>query len=439
VTADAGALTAYLIDNGLADRHALLARIDAFGIELDRLSTRLSSEDEAHYTSMEAAIGQAQSMFKWQLGGTLLLAIILIVVMMREIRHFRSAMVRTTADLQRAESASEAKSRFLTMMNHELRTPMNGVMGLLALTRQTGLTPRQDRLLLQAERAGRKMSDLLGDILDYSELQGESLKLRRAPVAMADLIGQLEIALAETVKEKAADIDISPNFDEPAAVLIDSERLCQAVRQILRYLIDMVETGQLRVEIHHRGTRLELSIQCDTAPVAGPGWQPEMVFSGEPRGTDRFASDAIGPAIARGLVARMGGVIELRRHAERRVDLILQIPAEPAPLFLQLARIETNSATSAALVFAMLDREGWQIWRAGEPDQPVTLVVVELGGQNEAALAARLRVQHPEAWLVAIGRAEQPALFDATCSSLTDPKVLLDAVSGQPRLSQVAS
>ncbi|MEM0924132.1 MAG: hypothetical protein AAGI13_13870, partial [Pseudomonadota bacterium] len=89
VTADAGALTAYLIDNGLADRHALLARIDAFGIELDRLSTRLSSEDEAHYTSMEAAIGQAQSMFKWQLGGTLLLAIILIVVMMREIRHFR--------------------------------------------------------------------------------------------------------------------------------------------------------------------------------------------------------------------------------------------------------------------------------------------------------------------------------------------------------------
>ena len=63
------------------------------------------------------------------------------------------------------------------MMSHELRTPMNGVLGLIALAKQTGLTDAQKRLIEQAERAGAHMSSLLGDILDFSDLQTDRLEI----------------------------------------------------------------------------------------------------------------------------------------------------------------------------------------------------------------------------------------------------------------------
>ncbi|MEL6477933.1 MAG: HAMP domain-containing sensor histidine kinase [Pseudomonadota bacterium] len=421
------------------DLPALLAELDAVASGLKAFSAQLFRSKQMSNREASMAIGSAQTSFEWLFGVTIVLTLILVIVPMAEIRYFRNAVDRTAADLQRAESASQAKSRFLTMMNHELRTPMNGVMGLLALARQTGLNPRQERLLDQAERAGRKMNELLGDILDYSELQGETLRVVIVSAELPELANRLTTELRDICGGRGKEVDLALSPDAPVAVLTDAERLCQAARHIMRYLVDTVDASALEVEIRHRGGKLEVAMHCETAPLDGPGWQPEAVFAGEPSGHDRFATDAIGPAIARGLIARMGGVIDLNRHRDRRVDLILRVPAELAPIAIPLARVETNSATSAALAFAMLDRAGWRIWRSGDADTPVRLVVAELGGQNEAAMAARLRVQHPAAWLVGVGRPEQPALFDATCPSLTDPNGFRAAVEGKGRLSKVAS
>ena len=75
-------------------------------------------------------------------------------------RHFAS----------RAGSASRTKVRFLAMMSHDLRTPLNGLLGNVALAWASGSPKRQDRLLEQAGRAGQRLNMFLSDVLDYTAI-----------------------------------------------------------------------------------------------------------------------------------------------------------------------------------------------------------------------------------------------------------------------------
>ncbi|MEM7507675.1 MAG: HAMP domain-containing sensor histidine kinase [Pseudomonadota bacterium] len=367
------------------------------------------------------------------------IAFLLLAALLAENHYYRRAARENAALAEQAASASLAKTRFLTMMNHELRTPMNGFMGLLALVRQSGLNPRQDRLLDQAERSGRHMTGLLGDILDYSELQSETLCLVEEQFELRDMLKALrgQIQVIGAGREIDAGAVLHPTV--PSKVIGDVERLDQVLRHILRYMINVVETTEIQTTIGYDAGRVQIAIDLVTPPYDGPGWQPESVFSREPVQGDPFASDAIGPAIARGLVARMGGTISIARPETCRAVLTIAVPAPRPQSDLPLARVETSSATSSALTYTLLTRNGWQLWHAGEDPGRVALVVVELAGRDETVIAARLRVQHPHARLVAVGSPKQPCLFDAQCASARETTAFTQAISENAPLSQVAS
>ena len=349
--------------------------------------------------------------------GLVLLGSLLITDMLFEIKRLRRELWRHSSR-PRKDFASDAKSRLLTMMNHELRTPMNGVLGLLALARRSGLTQQQDRLLGQAERAGRHMSALLGDILDYSELQTETMRLIKAPVAASDLKETLDVLLEDIAADRPVEWSVAVDAGSLPAALADAERIRQTLRHVLRFLIETVGTTSVSIHIAMGNGMIELRTEMVTPAADGPGWQPETVFQTDMQRSDQFASDAIGPAIARGLVARMNGTLKIRRRSPTTARLTISIPADAAMQTEPVARIETVSTTSAALMRAMLNQAGWQVWTPGDPDGVVNLVAAELPNRDEAALVARLRVQHPFAWIVGIGRPKNPDLFDAHCETL---------------------
>lgn len=367
------------------------------------------------------------------------IALLLLAALLVENQFYRRAARENAVLAEQAASASQAKSRFLTMMNHELRTPMNGFMGLLALMRQSGLSPRQDRLLDQAERSGRHMSGLLGDILDYSELQSETLRLTKEPFELHDMLKAVRSQIREIAVGREIDAGAALDPAGPGKLVGDADRLEQVLRHILRYMINVVETTEIKTHIGYIDDLLQVQIDLVTPPYDGPGWQPESVFSREAVQGDPFASDAIGPAIARGLVARMGGTITIARPETCRAVVTIAVPAQRPDSDLPLARVETSSATSSALAYTLLSRNGWQLWHAGDEPGRVALVVVELAGRNEAVIAARLRVQHPHARLVAVGRPKQVSLFDAHCASTRETAAFTQAISENVPLSRAAS
>ncbi|WP_029895983.1 PAS domain S-box protein [Desulfohalovibrio reitneri] len=145
---------------------------------------------------------------------------------------------RTQAELLRAkeeaEAASEAKSRFLATVSHEMRTPLNGVLGMLQLLRSTGLSPEQDELAETAFTSGRTLQRVIGDILDFSSFDADSVEVYPESFDLAAMLRGLADIYQPVCRRKGLAFRLEKASGLPRWVHCDMHRL----RQILSNLLD---------------------------------------------------------------------------------------------------------------------------------------------------------------------------------------------------------
>ena len=110
-----------------------------------------------------------------------MVSVLSLVLILRENRRQQHLAEANRRAADQAEQASRAKSRFLSMMSHELRNPLNGILGPLALIGQSEVAERHLRLVDQAQQSGQSMLQMLSGLLDYGELQDGRFQLRREP------------------------------------------------------------------------------------------------------------------------------------------------------------------------------------------------------------------------------------------------------------------
>jgi hypothetical protein len=369
----------------------------------------------------------------------LILSLLLIGIMLIETRRYRRMAAESAELAARAEAASRAKSRFLTMMSHELRTPMNGVLGLLALARQTSLNERQMRLIDQAERSGRQMSGLLGDILDFSDLQSESLVIAHDMFEVHGLARAVEEMFGPVIQREGVEFTVGIEADAPRWVVGDLTRLRQVLGHFVTFLVDVVGSKDVRLGISKAQGGLAFEIDVAVQGSDQPGWQPEAMFG---RGSDHygdFASDSLGPMIARGLVSLMKGTVALKRAVDGRAILSIFIPLQVIDGTADNVRIEAESVTAQMVLAALLRKTGRGIWEPGAPNRKVTAVLLEAGGEEETVRAARLRSDHPAARLIAVGAPRSAGLFDAVCLQPVTAEALSAAISTRADVQSVVS
>ena len=403
---------------GAADREVfrrVMAEFARAAEDLRGLSVRVLQAEEARLATVRGHV-RSSAKLTWMFSmAALALAALLVGILLIETRRYRR-MAQEAAELAaRAEAASEAKGRFLTMMSHELRTPMNGVLGLLALLRQSPLSEPQQRLVERAERSGRQMSALLSDILDFSDLHNEKLKIAREVFDLPALAHAVEEVFGPIVQREGVKFQVEIGPDAPRWVVGDRERLRQAIGHFITFFVDMV--GADRVILRVRRGRAGVVFEIEAASEAGipRGWQPEAIFD---RGFGRygdFASDSLGPMIARGLLTLMSGTVELKRSTDGRAILQITVPLETIGESESCVRIEAQSVTVQAMLGALLRDLGVRIWSGTGASREVSAVLLEAGGDEEVARAARLRAEHPGARLIALGEPANRELFEAIC------------------------
>lgn len=394
----------------------MLDEFTAAGEHLRDLSLQVLHAEEARLAGVRDHV-RASARLTWMVSmAALLLALLLISIMLIETRRYRR-VAEESADLAtRAEAASQAKSRFLTMMSHELRTPMNGVLGVIALVRQTPLADRQQRLLERAERSGRQMSALLGDILDFSDLQNEKLVIARDMFEVQALVRGVEETFGPTVRRGGVSLAIDISSDAPRWVVGDLPRLRQALGHFVTFFVEIVGSKDVRIGVQRSGDGVRFDIDAAVQGRDLPGWQPEAMFGRETAEYGKFASDALGPMIARGLITLMGGSIELHRQPPERAVLSVSVPLPVIERAMDCVRIEAESVTVQAVLGALARQLGCEVWEPGLATRTVTTILMEAGFADETARAARLRSDHPSARLIAIGEPETAGLFDAVCA-----------------------
>ncbi|MCW2274272.1 response regulator [Rhodoblastus acidophilus] len=231
----------------------------------------------------------------------------------------------------KAEAASEAKSRFLATVSHEFRTPLNGILGLAELLAATPLNAEQDSYLAAIRASGDALSSLINDILDFSRLEAGKLELRPAEFDLPALIeGAVEL-LAPRAQDKGLEICSFVDREAPRLVIGDSGRLRQVLINLVGNAVKFTESGGVALEVGSGSEgRLRFSIR-DTGPGVRES-QRAAIFQdfeqGDGSSSRRHEGAGLGLAISRRIVEQMGGKLWLESSGPRGSQFCFEIPLE---------------------------------------------------------------------------------------------------------------
>lgn len=231
--------------------------------------------------------------------------------------------------------ANTLKDAFLANTSHELRTPLNGIIGLgESLLDGVGgpLRPAQRQNLAMIVSSGRRLTNLINDILDYSKLRHRTLGLQLKPV---DLCAITDLVLALTrplVARKAVEV---VNRIDPDVPLVhgDEDRLQQILYNLVGNGIKFTAEGRVEVTAEVVGAELALTV-TDTG-IGIPAEKFETVFEsfeqGEGSESREYGGTGLGLAITRQLVELQGGTISVASDVGRGSRFRFTVPVSDVP------------------------------------------------------------------------------------------------------------
>ena len=185
-----------------------------------------------------------------------------------------------------AERESRTKDEFLAILSHELRSPLQGILGWLTVLREGRAEPAQQQRALQAiERGVRQQAQLVNDILDVSRIVAGKLQLERDAVDLASVVEECVDQAVPQTREKA--LELESDVTDCGVVLGDRHRLRQSVTNLLANAIKFTPAGGRIVVRCHR----EAGDVVVTVRDSGQGIDPEFL----PHIFDRFTQADDGP------------------------------------------------------------------------------------------------------------------------------------------------
>ncbi|MFL5280846.1 MAG: ATP-binding protein [Rhodopila sp.] len=299
-----------------------------------------------------------------------------------ELEDTNRGVVALYAELdERAEQlrqASELKSRFLSNMSHEFRTPLNSILALsrLLLDRTDGpLTAEQERQVTYIRRSAESLTELVNDLLDLAKVEAGKLEVRPTLFTVSELFGALRGMMKPLQQNEAVELI----FEEPHGLpplTTDEAKVAQVLRNLISNALKYTERGEVRVSarIDRLGGLVQF-IVADTGIGIASEFH-EVVFQEFSQVANRLQTRAkgtgLGLPLSRRLAELLGGTLTLRSVPGEGSVFTLGIPVAASPaLAAQPGQVRDvllidDEETSRYVLRQMLS--GWQHLRIREAE-----------------------------------------------------------------------
>jgi len=216
---------------------------------------------------------------------------------------------------ERAEEASRAKSEFVANMSHEVRTPMNIVLGMAEMLGDTSLGQVQREYVDRLRRNAEGLLGIINEILDFSKIEARKIELEHIPFRVREVVDDVVVGLAPRAIERGVDLRSDVAGDVPDAVHGDPTRIRQVLINLVSNAIKFTHEGAVSVTVILSSSRPEevvLHFSVVDTGIGIPDDKQVTIFEaftqGEGASTSRrYGGSGLGLTISHELVKLMGG------------------------------------------------------------------------------------------------------------------------------------
>ncbi|WP_055126951.1 ATP-binding protein [Pseudomonas mediterranea] len=244
----------------------------------------------------------------------------------RDITDRRAAEIALSTAREEAESASRAKSEFLSRMSHELRTPLNAILGfaqLLDMDSTAGQRPQVSHIL----RAGQHLLALINEVLDIARIEAGRLPLNIEPIALASVLHEALTLVSPMAADAGIRLVELPSLPEGSGVLADRQRLVQVLLNLLSNAIKYNRPeGEVRIEVTVLDKRVAIAVS-DTGRGIAPEQLDQLFKPFERLGADpQVEGTGLGLSLSKSLLEMMQGNLQVHSVPDQGCCFTLQLP-----------------------------------------------------------------------------------------------------------------
>jgi signal transduction histidine kinase/CheY-like chemotaxis protein len=216
--------------------------------------------------------------------------------------------------IERLRETERAKTAFFANVGHDIRTPMNGVLGMAdVLLEQPGLATAHREMVQVIRSSGNVLLGLIDDVLDLARLEAGQLVLRPAPVGLPQLINELGRLWAPVAERKGLRLTVEVDASVPAAAMLDGLRVRQILNNLLNNAVKFTPSGQIALRMSNSDEQLRVVVKDSGIGIADA--QQLKLFARFTQADDERArfnqGSGLGLALSRQLAQLMGGSLML--------------------------------------------------------------------------------------------------------------------------------
>lgn len=226
-------------------------------------------------------------------------------------KSYESQLIKSK---EAAEIGKKAKETFLANISHELRTPINGIIGITSLLRKTSLTDQQSSMIDMLDVSSQSLLGVINDVLDISKIDAGKFSIVHSPNNIRDLINAVYRLLKFKADEEHIEFFLDIDKDVPEYLMLDSLRLNQILMNLLSNAIKFTKRGHVKLSVKQLAQsegRMKLLISVEDTGIGIPKHRLNDIFESFEQANEDTANiyggTGLGLAIVKKLIALKGG------------------------------------------------------------------------------------------------------------------------------------